>query len=119
MKAITGLAKLGTVLGMAAVLSACGGDGPSASDVRKAIEATQAEQMETLSDMVGKDAAKKMAESAPNVKIASVKDCKEADEGAYICSVEAKVSMGKDSVTKTENMKLRKDDSGKWAIVIF
>lgn len=43
MKAITSLAKLGSVLGMAAVLSACGGDGPSASDVRKAIEAAQAE----------------------------------------------------------------------------
>ena len=116
MKAITGLAKLGAVLGMAAVLSACGGSSPSASDVNKAMDAKMAKDMELMASMLGKDAVAEMAKMAPKVKIVSVKDCTEDDE-VYTCSIEAKITQGKNSTAVTEQTSLRKDDSGKWIIL--
>ena len=119
MKAVTGLAKLGTVLGMAAVLSACGG-APSESDVRKAFEASMAEQKALLSDMggVGADLEKMLENMMPKIEILSVKDCKEADAAAYTCNVEAKVSVGENTTTNTEKLTLRKNDSGDWTVVM-
>ncbi len=115
MSAVKGLVRLGAVLAMAAVLTACGG-APSESDVRNAFAAAIAEQT-PLPESGLTEADKKLAELMPNIEVLSLGSCEAAENDVYMCLVEAKITVMGRSATTTQKVGLKKDTAGDWIIV--
>lgn len=116
MSAVKGLVKLGMVLGMAAVLTACGG-APSESDVRNAFAAAIAERTPLPESGQLTEADKMLAELMPDIEILSLGKCESVENDVYMCLVEAKITVMGRSATKTEKVGLKKDTAGDWILV--
>lgn len=118
MKAVNKIAQLGLVLGLAAVLTACGG-APSDKEVRKALEAQIESDMAQMTGGLnaaglGGDAMDGMMPKIDNI---SPQGCEAAGNDIYNCTVEATVTMMGMQQTNMQNINLKKNKAGEWKIV--
>ena len=119
MKAVTNVAKLGLVLGLAAVLTACGG-APSDAEVRKAVEAKILQERKQVSGMTGLLGSdfEDMAESMmPKINDISPQGCEAADKDIYNCTVESTMTVMGIEQTIMQDFSFKKNKNGEWKIL--
>lgn len=117
MKVVTSAAKLGFVLSLVAVLTACG-DAPSDAEVRKALEEqiqSETEQLKSGLKESGLDGA--MAGMMPKIDNISPQGCKAAGNDIYNCTVEAAMTIMGNKQTNMHNISLKKNKDGAWKVV--
>ena len=117
MKAVNKIAQLGLVLGLATLLTACGG-APSDKEVRKALEAQIESDMAQMTgglNAAGLGGA--MDGMMPKIDNISPQGCEAAANDIYNCAVEATVTMMGMQQTNMQNINLKKNKAGEWKIV--
>ncbi len=115
MKTVQGFAKLGWVVGLAAVLVACGG-APSEADIQKALEQEIQLQIDQAAGSSGADVKGMMAALMPKVDKIVVQGCESLGDDAYRCTVEATTSIKDRTMTHRDSVRMTKSQSGEWKI---
>ncbi|MGO1247858.1 MAG: hypothetical protein ACTHXN_08055 [Oceanisphaera sp.] len=117
MTIINQMAKLGLVLGAAAVLTACGG-APSDSQVRQVLEEQIERDLAQLSGIAGQAGLEDVAKGMmPKVEDISPQGCEAADNDVYICTVEATVTMMGVQNTEMQDFRFKKNNDGDWKVI--
>lgn len=116
MKTVQGFVKLGWVVGLAAVLVACGG-APSEADIQKALEQEiQLQIDQAAGSNSGADVKETMAALMPKVEKVLLHVCEALADGAYRCSIEAITSIKQRKMTRRDSVQMTKSPSGEWVI---
>ncbi len=89
MKTVQGFVKLGLVVGVAAVLTACGGGAPSEADVQQALEKEIQLQIDRAAGSSSADVKNVLASLMPKIEKITLHGCESLGDDAYQCTVEA------------------------------
>ena len=118
MTIMTKSAKLGWVVGLAALLSACGG--PSDAQVRQALETqiqNDLKQVSGISGLVGSEFGDMAESMMPKIDNISPQGCEKAENDIYNCTVESTVTVMGVSQTNMQEFSFKKNKAGEWRVV--
>jgi|GEM_PF-1105986 len=115
MSTVKNILKLGAVFAVTAMLVACG-SGPSEADVRKAFNATIAEQKALLDGGLGSDMQKMLGEMLPEMKFVALQGCESAKDGVYMCDVEMQITLLGQTETLVDAVPMQKNKAGDWEL---
>lgn len=119
MKAVTNVAKLGLVLGLAAVLTACGG-APSDAEVRQALEAkiqSELKQVSGMSGLLGSEFEDMAENMMPKIDNISPQGCEAAENDIYNCTVESTITIMGIQQTNMQEFSFKKNKNGEWKVL--
>ncbi|ART80375.1 hypothetical protein [Oceanisphaera avium] len=113
------VAKLGALLALATLLTACNG-APSDAQVRQALEAQIQQDLKQVSGISGLAGPKfeEMAESMmPKIDNISPQGCEAAGNDIYNCTVESTVTVMGVSNTNMQEFSFKKNQAGEWKVI--
>lgn len=116
MKTVQGFVKLGLVVGVTAVLTACGGGAPSEADVQQALEQEIQLQIDRAAGSSSADVKNVLASLMPKIEKITLHGCESLGDDAYQCTVEAASSIKGRKITNTDSVRMTKSNSGDWTL---
>lgn len=115
MKKVQGLAKFGLVVGMVALLAACGG-APSEADIQAALEQEIQLQIDQAAGVTSPQVKEMLASLMPKIEKIVLQGCESLGDDAYQCKVEATASIKGRMMTNTESVRMTKSKADGWKI---